>query len=171
MQPKVAGGGGGGGGVQTTGLLIEAYDFDATANKWVIESYGDLLQNVLGAGVSVQLPDLYADDGSDLYGVVNLETFLNPPIPTFTPGQNFTINGGLVAALPGYEFFTTVPVFNENAPAGTDPWGGSVPPDGLTATFVTDHDPMSSTPEPASLALVASGAMGLLLARRRQRRR
>jgi MYXO-CTERM domain-containing protein len=170
-----AGGGGGGGGGIGPGaeaiVRLESLFFDPVLHQYELESIFDFLDNSVGVGVFVDIPDLWADTNNDgmigagdvLYSVVDLRAFLNGgngPIPTYTPGESFNIVNGQVAELPGMLFSTTAFTFDPATGYQGTPYTG-------IAIALTNHDP-AGTPEPSSL-LVGAAGIGLLCLLRKRR--
>jgi hypothetical protein len=170
LAPIPTGGGGGIGAGASSVLYIESMFFDPTTNQYELEGIFDFMQ---GNGIaSVSIPDLweapigdsFTDSSETLYAVVNLDNFLFPgPAPTFSAGEDFSIIDGTTPLLPGMEFFATAPTFNPATGFGGTPYTGN-------GIVEAEHD-LSPTPEPSSLALFASGLLGLAGIVRRKLRR
>jgi hypothetical protein len=154
-------------------LWLESQYYDAKSQAYKLESNFDFIHNDLGGWVNVKFPDLFADTNGDgvigngdyLYSYVNLEQFLANGIPSFFPGEVFSIVNGRVAALPGMEFST--------APFTFDPSTGWTTAGDYTGDGVVEADhELMPTPEPSSLLLTGSGILSAAsLLRRRLRTR
>ena len=128
------------------------------------------IQQALGNGVVVAVPDLFADtnndgsldDGDVLYALVDMSVYLQA-IPSFTEGEAFNIVNGVVAGLPGMMFSTTEFTFDPSTGfSGTDYTG--------EGDVLAEHDVMA-TPEPAAGGLAVAGLLGIFLLRRRSNKK
>jgi len=163
FSPVIGGGGGGIGAGASSVLSIESLRFDAATSQYDVESIFDLLLN---AGISsVDIPDLWADTNGDgvidsddtLYAVVNLRVFLASAFlggsaPTFSFGEEFSIEDGTVSSLPGMEFSTTAFTFDPATGFIGTPYTG-------TGIVMASHD--VSVAEPASMTLLVVGLAGM----------
>jgi hypothetical protein len=154
-------------------LDIESVFFDAPSHQYYMDGNFALLHDVLGDGVFIHIPDLFADtngsglidDGDVLYSMVDLRQYLVAP-PNFDDNQGFQIVDGQLAGLPGMRFSTTP--FSFSASSG---WDGGTPYTG-DAVAMSYHSLASTpTPEPAALALPIVALGALLLQRRRRAQR
>lgn len=152
-------------------LRIEAVFQDPTTGQFQLDNIFGALASKVGAGVEVLIPDLFSPTNNVLYGLVDLNTYLNN-IPTFSLGDSFSITNGTTSALPGMDFSTTPFIFN---PTGA--FSGSSFGNGFFGTpytgeaFALAAHGATATPEPSTLALFCIGLLGLFAYGRRCRKK
>jgi hypothetical protein len=137
-------------------LKIESVYFDPETGEYVLQNIFGTIADILGLGVKVSVPDLYADLPV-LYSLVDLNVYLDS-IPTFQLGQTFMVNDGTVAGLSGMQFSTTPFTFDEFTGFSGTPYTGP-------ATADTDHD-LVATPEPSTGFLLLMSSTLVYTARR-----
>ncbi len=163
-------------GVGAMSVLSIATFWHEASGDWLHEGYLGRLLIEFPTRPYIHIPDLFADTNGDgvvgngdiLYSLVDLFTYLSAP-PTFVIGDQFYIENGRVAGLPGM-YFSATPII-------VDPVLGPIPSGGewfnpLTTPFsgLTSPPPNSvalsahtiDAPSPASLALFGLG-LGMAL--------
>jgi hypothetical protein len=129
---------------------------------------------------NLRIPDLYADTNGDgvigqgdvLYSWADLRVYPQEE-PSFSLGDHFTVVNGRVAALPGM-WFSTTPIFLDSV-LGPQPSGGEWFSSALRApeataldagtgdsVVLTEHELVSTVPEPAQWLLLLAGGAGLI---------
>jgi len=157
---------------------------DPLSGLWELEDAFAQFQFRVGSHHDLRIPDLYADTNGDgiigagdvLYSWVDLRTY--PDVePTYALGDFFSIVNGKVDGLPGM-WFSPTEIFLDPV-LGPQPSGGSWFDSGQAfgvvteaasggAVALTEHDLVSSVPEPSAWLLMAGGGVALLWTRRRR---
>ena len=153
----------------TSTLRIEA--FTISGPDLIVTRFTSAIYETLGASV-VRIPDLFADTNGDgviddndhLYAAVNLYPYMaGVGTGSFNLGDSFNIVDGVSSALPGMVFGTAPITLSDTSSDGFDN------PDPFTGEGVAggEHDG-TVVPEPAALALLGFGGLGLLARRLRR---
>jgi len=153
--------------------VLDVVAFQPQGTDFLVTTFPDFIRNLLGVGVELAIPDLYADTNHDgvlgagdvLYSAVNLFEYTKNGIPSSFPSSFMIGANGTSTDLPGFLFGYDPIVRDSNSATGlTNPNPFSGPASMLSEHFV-------SVPEPGTLALLGGGLAGLWTTKRRRAQR